>query len=39
MSANSDRCHLTLRTLLAMPSSGVNMVVEKDAPRQTRTRL
>ena len=39
MSANSDRCHLTLRALLAMPSSGGNMVVEKDAPRQTRTRL
>ena len=30
MSANSDRCHLTLRALLAMPSSGGNMVVEKD---------
>jgi hypothetical protein len=30
MSVNSDRCHLTLRTLLAMPSGGGNMVVEKD---------
>jgi hypothetical protein len=29
MSANSDRCHLTLRALLAMPSSGGNMVVER----------
>jgi hypothetical protein len=39
MSANSNRCHLALRALLAMPSSGGNMVVEKDAPRQTRTRF
>jgi hypothetical protein len=30
MSTNSDRCHLTLRALLAMPSGGGNMVVEKD---------
>ena len=33
MSANSDRCHLTLRVLLAMPSSGGNMVVDKDRLR------